>query len=94
VVSVYRHLSLLCRKENTTPRARTTIRTAILAVARNKATVTEFKAVLTPDQLKRANQLAAQIVWSDRGFGGPPGFNLQQNLAPGYRSLTRARHCA
>jgi hypothetical protein len=51
---------------------------------RFKATEAEFKAVLTADQLKRANQLATQILWNGpRGFGGgfgpgggPIGFTL------------------
>ncbi len=35
---------------------------------RNKAIEAEFQAVLNADQLKRARQIAAQIVWTDRFF--------------------------
>ena len=50
--------------------------------AQHKATVAEFKAVLTADQLKRANQLATQIVWREqRGFGPGPSA-LPSNSTP------------
>jgi hypothetical protein len=50
--------------------------------ARYKATEAEFKATLSADQLKRANQIATQIAWSNTrgglGGGGPafPGAAL------------------
>lgn len=46
------------------------------AAAAAKAAAAEFAAVLTPEQLKRAEQIAAQLAWADDGFAaGAPATN-------------------